>query len=237
MLDPRYRNNGLSTNQYQLRQASGVYDEEQRRLPSYYTYGPSRRELEDLKVYGWNRPTMSWKLSCEAEGKTREDGIEAASTDISPYEKHGAFKSMGIAMVVLYCIIIVAHVGYIVAPALHLCGCLLVSIFAPLLLVRLESEQEQNRFNVSKLDEFAALNECADDMTNIDKDLIESQLDRAHDASAMIDTWLQILWIAFGLEILMFIIIPLCLVCNKNKVPEKYDDKYVLQREGEVIVE
>jgi hypothetical protein len=173
---------------------------------------------------------MSWKLSCEAEGKTREDGIEAASTDIRPYEKHGAFKSMGIAMVVIYCVIIAAHIAWIVAPVLHLCGCILVTIFAPILLVRLEAEQEQNRLNVSKLDEFAALNECADDLTNVDKDLIEAQLDRAHDASAMIDIWLQITWIMFGLEIAMLVIVPLCIACFcRSKPPNKevhLDDQY-----------
>mmetsp|Transcript_8640 Transcript_8640/g.11919 ORF Transcript_8640/g.11919 Transcript_8640/m.11919 type:complete len:104 (-) Transcript_8640:920-1231(-) len=68
--DPRYIENGLHTNQYKLRLESGVLDRE-RRLPHYWMYGPSDHELQSLKVSGWSRPTLSWKLECEADGKTR----------------------------------------------------------------------------------------------------------------------------------------------------------------------
>ena len=199
--DPRYAQNGLKTNQYELRYNSHVYEDEQRYLPNYYRYGPRRSELEELKVYGWNRPTMSWKLSCELEGRSREEAVRAAQTDISPYEKHTAFKAMGIAMVVLFCVIIAAHIVYIISPVLHCVAIVVVIIIAPILIVRLSKEQKRLQENMEKLPEFDALNDCADSLTNVDSDYIQAQLDRAMRASESIAIWQLILWVFLGLEI------------------------------------
>ena len=44
---------------------------------------------------------------------------------------------MGIAMVVLFCVIIAAHVVYIISPVLHCLAIVVVIIIAPILIVRL----------------------------------------------------------------------------------------------------
>ena len=71
--DPRYEQNGLHTNQWELQSQSNVYNHLMV-SPSYFGTGPIEGNLKDFKVSGWNRPTLNWSLECEAEGKYREEG-------------------------------------------------------------------------------------------------------------------------------------------------------------------
>ena len=53
---------------------NGVADELVRR--SRFSDYVELDALDDNKFQSWNRPTHSWKLSCEDEGKTRQDAFE-----------------------------------------------------------------------------------------------------------------------------------------------------------------
>ena len=55
-------------------------------LPSYWKVGPSDLQLLETKLSSWNRPTMNWSLECEQEGKTRQEGYQAATTDLKMAE-------------------------------------------------------------------------------------------------------------------------------------------------------
>ena len=171
---------------------------------------------------------MSWKLSCELEGRTREEAITAAETDISPYEKHTAFRAAGIAMVVLFSIIICAHILILLSPILHVCAVILLIIIAPIMMVRLDGEQKRLQENSEKLPEFDALNDCADSLTNVDSEFIQAQLDRAMKASEMIGIWLIVMWVFLGLEIggwlcTMLISSELCNCCKDREFEEEGD--------------
>ena len=48
---------------------------------------------------------------------------------------------------------------------------------------------EVNRANVDKLEKFTILNECADPLTNVDVDLIESDLNMAYEEARSIWVW------------------------------------------------
>ena len=62
---------GLYTDEYQLRADSGLLE--------YLSFwddidvsGPADRALESYKVKGWNRPTISWNIECDADGYSRQ---------------------------------------------------------------------------------------------------------------------------------------------------------------------
>ena len=61
------------------------------------------------------------------------------------------------------------------------CGHCFYIIMAPIVGVRVYEEMEVNRANIDKLEKFTILNECADPYTNVDADLVESELDLAYD--------------------------------------------------------
>mmetsp|Transcript_8640 Transcript_8640/g.11916 ORF Transcript_8640/g.11916 Transcript_8640/m.11916 type:complete len:203 (-) Transcript_8640:248-856(-) len=124
---------------------------------------------------------------------------------------------MGAWMVALYVLIIVAHICYAFIPILHCCGCILFLIFGPCIAKNLKYEMEQNRLNVEKLSDFAALNECADSLTKIDADLVDSQLDKAHEASLVVEQFVGITWIIFFIEIGSFVLLCLVLACTSMK--------------------
>ena len=86
-------------------------------------------------------------------------------------------------MVIIYETLICGHICYKIAPVWHCCGCIVITIIAPIMMARLSAEQAQNRKNVEKLPEFDALNDCADSLTNIDSDLVKGQLNKALEAS------------------------------------------------------
>ena len=108
----------------------------------------------------WNRPTLSWSLQCEAEGKSRLIGYDAAHTDIGMYEKSRSFDKLGQWMIIMYVLAIIGHVyalfkqnsegflgSFAAANAIYL-------IIAPIAGVRIKKEMEFNRENVTLLSEF-----------------------------------------------------------------------------------
>ena len=54
----------------------------------------------------WNRPTIGWRLSCDAEpGKTRKDGYEAAGHSFTTTSKESWIRKLGITVIVLYSVV------------------------------------------------------------------------------------------------------------------------------------
>ena len=89
-------------------------------MPHWHKYGPSDTELESYKVSGWNRPTLSWSLKCEAEGKTREMAYTAAKTDLGRYMGYDTFRKCGIAFCVIFSVAILGNIVLIIdTPELY----------------------------------------------------------------------------------------------------------------------
>ena len=81
--DPRYYPSGLYTNQYAVQSVNGVLDI-LAGFPNINDYVDPLNLKESYSVSSWNRPTIGWKLSCDAEpGKSRQDGYEAAGHTFS----------------------------------------------------------------------------------------------------------------------------------------------------------
>ena len=43
--------------------------------PAYFFYMQTNELAKFNEFKSWNRPVHSWKLSCESEGKTRDDAL------------------------------------------------------------------------------------------------------------------------------------------------------------------
>ena len=43
--------------------------------PSYWSYGITE-QMKRHPLKTWNRPTASWSLECEKDGKTREEALK-----------------------------------------------------------------------------------------------------------------------------------------------------------------
>lgn len=100
-------------------------------------------------------------------------------------------------------------------------------IMAPIVGTRMYAEMDINRENVDKLSNFYVINECADKYTNVDTDLIESELDQAHELSQNIAVTFWVMWAFFFMELITLC----CMPCIKKwdedgKIFRNTDDDY-----------
>ena len=71
LYDPRYSSIGLYTNQADVYNENGVMDLLTTQ-PKYSSLGgPTASTMQGYLYQGWNRPTLSWSLQCEADNITR----------------------------------------------------------------------------------------------------------------------------------------------------------------------
>ena len=80
-----------------------------------------------------------------------------------------------------------------------------------------------NRENIEKLSNYEVVNECADQYTNIDIELIDSELDRAFAQAKLIKVWFWITMIMFIVEVSIFCFLA---ICNKFCGRKDDDDDY-----------
>lgn len=95
-------------------------------------------------------------------------GYEAASTDIGMYNKSSTFDTLGIAMLVCCTLMFCGQCWGKEALAGSFCGanvCYL--IIGAIAGVRINKELDTNRENISLLNNFLVLNQCADQFTNV----------------------------------------------------------------------
>lgn len=72
MHDPRYHELAYNISALDLLTTSGIFTQ-QLDLPNYSTYVPNPAQVKTDVSYGmFCRPTITWKLSCEANGNTRQ---------------------------------------------------------------------------------------------------------------------------------------------------------------------
>lgn len=87
----------------------------------------------------------------------------------------------------------------------HMCVQMFYIIMAPIVGVRMYDEMEVNRENIIQLQNFSVINECADQYTNVNTDMIASELDEAFALSKWIEIWF---WTTMGM--LFFEVVSLC---------------------------
>lgn len=57
--------------------------------------------MEENTYQTWNRPTASWKLSCEYSGKTRLAAIEKTTITLDISTQHEHVGNCGLAIVII----------------------------------------------------------------------------------------------------------------------------------------
>ena len=70
-----------------------------------------------------------------------------------------------------------------------------------------------NRENIEKLSNYEVVNECADKYTNIDIEMVDSELDQAFKEAKLIKTWFWITMIMFIIELSIFCSLFICDRC------------------------
>ena len=101
--DPRYTDSGLHTDLYTVQNENGVLSI-LRSSPDYRVYVPSASQKSTDYISSWNRPTLNWSLTCEADGKSRSFAIETVQDSIASSDKIVQFRKLGISMCVFYSI-------------------------------------------------------------------------------------------------------------------------------------
>ena len=91
-----------------------------------------------------------------------------------------------------------------------------------------------NRENIEKLSNYEVVNECADQYTNIDIELIDSELDRAFAQAKLIKVWFWITMIMFIVEASIFCFLTICRCCAMSKSRDDDDDDF--HREGDTAI-
>lgn len=62
---------------------------------------------KDDNISSWNRPTIGWSLTCESEGKTRQQAYNTVNLSLESSEKIPTIRKSGIAMCALYPIVFI----------------------------------------------------------------------------------------------------------------------------------
>ena len=172
--DTRYTPSGIYTDVYNLRKDVAVLDT-MYGLPKWHKYAPSDEELQSYKVGGWNRPTLSWSLQCEAEGKTREMAYKAAKTDLRHYTDTDKFRKCGIAFVTIFSFFFVTS-GLVVFKVLkvpakfyghRIFPHLAYFILAPIVGVSVRDQFNIVSDNLDKVSNFDIFQGCADKYTQV----------------------------------------------------------------------
>ena len=220
-VDPRYVSTGLYLEQGTVYSQNGVldilYDQ-----PDYSSAGgPTQLVMQDYHYQAWNRATIGWSLECEAQGKTREEGLFAASQDLDPLDKDQQFKSLGISLLCITCFAFVAQLSFLwkkaAKPTAPLLICVRLSnvVMFPMIGNDVFKSADRTNENIAKLSNYSALNECTDQYVFVDTDTIRSQLEDTQSEQDFIKIWF---FISVGLmlfEIVLCIGGGLALVCGK----------------------
>ena len=116
----------------------------------------------------------------------------------------------------------------------HCCMSTIYIITAPIVAKRIYEEMEVNRHNVSQLENFHIINECADQYTNVDVDMIDAELDYAHELSQNIAVCF---WLTMTLFILEIVLICVA-ICMANCCPSysRDDSDYYRAVDAELAV-
>ena len=141
-------------------------------------------------IWSWNRPTIGWSLSCEAEGKSRADGFAAIEAPSANNEMDSdLFNRMGKFIVIFFTIFIVAAIllhlvllrsfttqkkAYWFLWAVYIPSRITYVVWGPWLGARCNLNLTNMEDN---LNGFKMVNECGDEYTKIDVESVQSGVD------------------------------------------------------------
>ena len=85
-------------------------------LPNYSTYVDPVDAGKNWAISSWNRPTINWSLSCEADGIKRSEGLNALTTPtITTEVENLKLFRLGVTIVSIMCFWFVLSLG------IHMC--------------------------------------------------------------------------------------------------------------------
>ena len=123
----------------------------------------------------WNRPTTSWSLTCELEGKTRKDAVAKSQIQLKMSNHYEHVWNVGVAIVVLYLTVFIASIvfasfagpgGMLAFPAFTRFFWI---IMGPILLTSLAEMRHSIESNLANVQDFQNINECSDKEVRVDE--------------------------------------------------------------------
>ena len=219
--DPRYTNTGITVTLGELEEDNGIITQMQTLYGMSYSSGylysggnpafntaaeMQKRNMQQLNL--WTRPTLSWKLSCEADSKTSRNAMHAAV--IRPYE----FPDR----------IFVAAVFAFICVAIEACACgcgfcgaiesgsyksqtqaravatICSGIFVLNIIWMATTGASYLRGQKDEIAEYSIANDCGDKYTNIPVDEVNGRFDTAADKATVASYFTYGLIVTYGLS-------------------------------------
>lgn len=130
--------------------------------------------MKDSEFKTWNRPTWSWSLKCEQEGKTRGQAYEVSKIQLtsSGHELHVGNCGMALAIAVSIMCICGMCSAICTGPggplACFACAHCFWFIVGPILLTSLAEMEDALDHNIEVSDEFVIFDGCAEQGAVVD---------------------------------------------------------------------
>lgn len=173
-VDLRFEDSGMvDLNEYDLMLENGLLGTMEY-LPSVFVYGGLNSYTGHyLKTF--NRPTGSWLLECENDGRTIEEALKKIETQLEISYAHEHVGNVGIAIVVIFpflccsitcCTILFKSPGPIFL--FLLCKRIFWIILGIIIMVYLDEMRQAAEINKNQIVEFEIVNQCAEKQHHID---------------------------------------------------------------------
>ena len=159
-------------------------------LPNFDSFISPANTGRNWIIYSWNRPTIGWSLECEAEGKTRQDAMEALSTPtVSSTMDTKLFKRFGITLLLVYLIgfviALLFHFGlyrrfngvktaYWMIVFVYIPSRIFFLVYCPWILAAAGSNKSDLEAQHELVEKMDYLNECGDAYTKVDTEQASS---------------------------------------------------------------
>ena len=137
-------------------------------------------------------------------------GYDAFLVSLPTYDRIDGLRKLGLAMLWIYCILCVCSICVLTVPDLGILQFCCIEcwfiILMPILFVRVYGIRNQISSNLANLGKFEIINECGDEYTKLDGELLEISLTEGHRRTNKL---FVTMWILMGIK--LFEIAGLCI--------------------------
>ena len=138
--------------------------------PSFFSSGVSESMKKHI-MQTWNKPTASWSLECEKQGKTRDEALKRTTIQLTYIEDNPNVENCGKFIVLFYsplgcCGLLVSCGTACESPVVAAYSCCIRFfwlIIGIIMIVSLSKTRDAVEGSHSRFDEFEIINECADE--------------------------------------------------------------------------
>ena len=196
-------------------------------LPDYSTYVDPVDEGTAWTISSWNRPTINWSLSCEAEGYTRAVGLETLNTPtVSTEVQNLKLYRLGVTICTIFCFWLVMclfiHMCCLgkynakqtsnwMLSVMYMPSRISFFIWGPWIAAISGSNLQDIKKNQSYMDNIEIWNDCINKYSKIDNASVSAELDQAEGELQSIYVMFWVIMVVFFIEALFWVV----WICNR----------------------